>query len=375
MMATTCLASSAQHEFINQQANEIMLNGDDWTALVANMRSRHRTNHKFTIVHIGDSHIQPGIVSDELRRLLQLHYGNGGRGLLSPLMLASTNQPHDYTLRSSASIASYSRMLAQGSAPLKSMTGVQVRFAGNETNLTITTKNPDDEFYRVMLFHSPGSPFTVSQQERELKAVNISSHATSYVLNGVAGTATLHLTGNSYLYGIRLLNSKRGVVIDCIGNNGATYASYCAIDAFGSQLRDLEPQLIIISLGTNEAYGRFSTITTHIDRLITAIKWACPGAKILLTTPLETQKRHSRGFSIQSNIAEVRDLIINYGKSHHVAVWDFYRVGGGAGASAKWLDNHLMSSDRLHLTNDGYHLQGKLLASALLSIFRGEKID
>ena len=100
-----CSGAFSQPDCINERANEIMLNGDDWSGLIANLRSRHRVNHKFTIVHIGDSHIQPGVVSDEVRRALQERYGNGGRGLLSPLALASTNQPGDYTLRSSSSIS------------------------------------------------------------------------------------------------------------------------------------------------------------------------------------------------------------------------------------------------------------------------------
>jgi hypothetical protein len=87
---------------------------------------------------------------------------------------------------------------------------------------------------------------------------------------------------------------------------------------------------------------------------------------------METQKKSSRGYRIQSNIAEVRDLILAYGKNHHVPVWDFYRVAGGAGASNRWLSARYMKTDHLHLGNDGYHLQGRLLAEALLRIFTGE---
>ena len=68
----------------------------------------------------------------------------------------------------------------------------------------------------------------------------------------------------------------------------------------------------------------------------------------------------------------VRDIIVNYGKTHNVAVWDFYNVGGGAGASAKWLDAGYMQSDRLHLKEKGYHLQGELLAKALLKLFQAQ---
>ena len=364
--------SHAQPTCINDSANVIMLNGDDWSALCDNIDNQYRSNSKFTIVHIGDSHLQPGIVSDEVRRLLQAHYGNGGRGLVCPLSLAGTNQPSDFSLRSSAGISSAGKLISQGRTPIKGMTGVHVKFNGGSTTLSIKTLHANDQFYRIVLFHSPGDHFDVSQQGRQLKAVDLSSYATSYVLSSLTDTARLQLNGYGFFYGMRLLNSKHGVVVDCIGNNGATYTSYNNIDNFGLQLKDLDPQLVIISLGTNEAYGRYTNLSTNIDRLVTAIKAANPNAKILLTTPLETQKKHNGGHTIQSGIAAVRDIIVNYGKTHNVAVWDFYTVGGGAGASAKWLDAGYMQSDRLHLKEKGYHLQGELLAKALLKLFQAQ---
>ena len=94
--------------------------------------------------------------------------------------------------------------------------------------------------------------------------------------------------------------------------------------------------------------------------------------KFLLTTPLETQKKTSGGYRIQSSVADVRDIIMNYCRTHNIAVWDFYRVGGGSGASNRWLKAHYMKTDHLHLGNDGYHLQGQLLATALLRLMNGE---
>ena len=71
----------AQPSGINRSANRIVLNGDDWSEMI---ESLEHIDSKFTIVHIGDSHVQPGIISDEVRRALQAQYGNGGRGLICP---------------------------------------------------------------------------------------------------------------------------------------------------------------------------------------------------------------------------------------------------------------------------------------------------
>lgn len=368
----TSVMSMAQPSGINSWANHIVLNGDNWDDIIDYLNNQHRHHYKFTIVHIGDSHVQPGIISDEVRRTLQEKFGNGGRGLISPLALAGTNEPNDYLLKSSSPIAASSRLLSSSKPAGMGMTGVAVKFSGASTTLSIKAKHQGDDFYRFTIFHSPSSPFTVEQGGITLKGKQRSSYATDYVLDSSADTANLRLTGSGALYGVRLLNSHRGVVVDCIGNNGATYRSYLNIDNFARQISDLEPQLVIISLGTNEAYGSFGNITSNIDQMLSDIRRQCPQVKFLLTTPMETQKRSSRGYRIQSNVAAVRDLILTFGKNHNVPVWDFYQVAGGAGASNRWLRARYMKTDHLHLGNDGYHLQGRLLAEALLKLLTGE---
>ena len=200
----------------------------------------------------------------------------------------------------------------------------------------------------------------------------MSTTATEYVLQGLADTASLRLKGNAALFGARLLNDNSGVVVDCIGNNGATYSSYVRIDGFASQLKDLNPQLVIISLGTNEAFGNYSTLESNIDKLVSSIAKECPGAKFLLTTPLETHKKGGKGYVIQTGVADVRDIIMNYGKTHNIPVWDFYTVAGGKGAASRWLSVKYMSSDHLHLLAKGYQFMGDLMSKALLDLLAGE---
>ena len=338
MLALSALAALAQPQGVDSVNNRIMLNGDDWSMIYEQLE---RGNGKFTVVHIGDSHVQPGIISDEVSKAMQQHYGNGGRGLICPLALAGTNAPSDYVLKSSAAISASSRLLSRNKPAGMGMTGVAVKFAGGSTTLTIGTKQEGDDFDRITVFHAAGQPFEVSQDGSSLKGRHVSATASSFDLNGLTDSAALRLRGDGALYGIRLLNRRPGVVVDCIGNNGATFSSYLHIDGFAQQLKDLDPQLVIISLGTNEAYGNYSSLESNIDRLITSIV-------------------------VQGGIAGVRDIIMRYALKHKIAVWDFYSVAGGKGAAARWLKVKYMSSDHLHLLNRGYHYMGSLLAQALL---------
>lgn len=371
LLVVGMLTLLAQPSGVKRDANRIVLNGDDWRGLIASIQGNRRSS-KFTVVHIGDSHIQPGIVSAEVAHALQQEYGNGGRGLVCPLRLAGTNAPTDYDLTSTASVSAASKLLSSSKPAGMGMTGVAVKFAGGNTTLNIKTKHPGDAFYRITMFHSAGEKAEVTQNGYTLKPHRVSANATDYVLRHLTDTAALSVKGSGALYGIKLLNTKRGVVVDCIGNNGATYSSYLHIDGFARQLKDLAPNLVIISLGTNEAYGKYTSLDDNIDRLLKSITHECPGVKFLLTTPLETHKKGGHGYVTQTGVAAVRDIIMNYGKRHHIAVWDFYTVAGGSDAASRWLKTGYMKSDHLHLSSQGYRFMGELLSRALLNLLTGK---
>lgn len=147
---------------------------------------------------------------------------------------------------------------------------------------------------------------------------------------------------------------------------------------------------MIISLGTNEAFGRFDArrFTDSMNRLVENIKKRNPNAAILLTTPIECQrttyttvksKRKSgsrrkksrtvskrvKGYAVNSNILPVRNVILDYAKEHKIAVYDWYDVAGGSGASGKWISAGLFSADRVHHSAQGYRLYGYLMYFAL----------
>ena len=50
---------------------------------------------RVNILHIGDSHLQGGYLTSELRKLLQNKFGHAGRGLIFPYQLVKTNAPFD----------------------------------------------------------------------------------------------------------------------------------------------------------------------------------------------------------------------------------------------------------------------------------------
>lgn len=347
-------------EYLNPEP--LIMNGADWSSLNRAINSNAITH----ILHIGDSHMQADIATDIVRSHLQYDFGNAGRGLVLPLRLSGTNEPYNYSFKSDIPWKPM-QFAKQSRSPEMGFTGCTLSANNPDGWIELSTNGKDDynPFSLIQLFANQEIDiFTVTDEDSMIIGftpihksgyTNIHlSRSTRYAKIRIKASGTLDL------YGASLLSKTPGITYDVIGHNGATFASYNRLAALPYGIKTLNPSLIIISLGCNEAFGKIDwlTLTNDIDRLITDLKRQLPGAVFLLTTPMECQKK-------RTVIAKVRDIILTYGKNKHIAVYDFYNVAGGAGASGKWIADNLFSRDRIHLSAKGYHLFGKMLYNAL----------
>lgn len=371
-------------DYINAEANHIALNGDDWEQLRRSLAAigTHKSQVRFLM--IGDSHIQADWSASVVRRRLQDIFGNAGRGCIAPLRLAGTNQPVDYRISADSAALSASRLLSKEWNAGMGVTGVAVAFASPERTLHVATDAECGSFGHITLLHQPGPGYaTALIADSLLVGTPMAPWATRYTLPAEVDSLSLRTSFDSPFWGAYLQSNSPGVEYNAIGNNGACYSSYLKIPDFALHTSIFSPSLIILSLGTNEAFGTESDsrIYSSIDSLVAQLRAANPGAKFLLTTPMEchkkawrTTKRRRRGrsrrtmsFVTNRRVAEVRSLIMRYGRERNIPVWDLYTVAGGEGAAAKWVADGLMNPrDHVHCLRSGYELRGALLTDALL---------
>ena len=375
MLAAMASLQAQELDFIKTDINHIDMNGDDWSCLTDELLNpaTDLPDGKFNILHIGDSHIQADYMTTVTRRLLQQQFGNGGRGCIAALKLAGTNQPDNYSFTADASPVERCRLMRRRGNISPGLTGIGVSFGGTPPRkLTVTLHGDDSLFSHVALLHSPSQPCDTAWFDgSQCGGHKISDYATAYDLPSETQSATFYVNSTGTLYGAYLTNDQPGIIYNAIGNNGACFADYLKIDNFAQQTEMLSPRLIILSFGTNEAFGRNSDseIYASIDKLVSQLKEANPQAKFLLTTPMECQRRIRRSrYAINRRIASVRNVIIEYGREKRIPVWDLYEIAGGDGSSRLWLSNGLLSSrDHVHCQVIGYELQGSLLADALIN--------
>ncbi|MDR6968246.1 LysM repeat protein [Flavobacterium arsenatis] len=175
------------------------------------------------------------------------------------------------------------------------------------------------------------------------------------------------------LNGVVLENDKSGILYHNIGVNGAKLSDYNKYPMFFEQLKSLQPDLIVVSLGTNESFDHMKSqdYMQQLDVFIQSVKAQNPNAEILVATPPPSlfKRKYPNTFC-----ADYAQKTIEKAEESNYAVWDMYSQLGGLYGVAKNAKKGLIGSDRVHYTKAGYVKQGELLAEALLNAFQNYKI-
>jgi lysophospholipase L1-like esterase len=258
--------------------------------------------------------------------------------------------------------------------------GISVTTSDSASSIQIILNNknyPHQDFNKVKIFHNTGdSVYQVKLLENQMidgKSDDLGF--TTFTTTAHFDTLNLFLQKtdslqhNFTLYGIELDNDDPGVIYSAVGVNGAEINSFLKCSLLESQLKILNPDWIIISLGTNDAYGKnFDGLIfeNNYNQLIKRIKNALPRSFILLTTPADSyrKKRYPN-----PDMTLAKNIILHIAKKNDCAAWDLYEIMGGFKSMKLWQNAGLSASDKVHCSKAGYVLQGDLLFNAILKAY------
>lgn len=374
-----------RYPFIVRELNVI---GHDSLALAAFYHKmsdlKNGKRDRVNIVHIGDSHIQADFYSGTLRQLIQREFGNAGRGFIFPYRVAKSNEPASYKTTTNVKWESKRNVFPDQSLPI-GIGGFTIQTKDTNATISLIVKNQgtlDYGFNKFTLFHEKGAgnfgyvvcddlSCKVGEIDSRKQESNpyVSTQLFSTPMHQVMIQCTGHdSAGCSRIYGMLLENGKPGVLYNMIGVNGAEFRHFNLSVHFQEQLSYLQPDLVIISLGTNEAFGGAfdsDNFVHNMDSLVTGIRRLNPNTDILLTTPGDSFRKSKKGRVKNPNVATARNAVMYYASGHNCAYWDLYGVMGGYGSMAKWFAAKLSAKDRVHFSGQGYILQGGLMYQAL----------
>jgi lysophospholipase L1-like esterase len=341
-----------------------------------------------SIVHIGDSHLQADFFSGSVRQKMQLRFGNAGRGLIFPFRVAKSNEPTSYkTTTNNSGWDARRNTFPKKTMPI-GLSGFTIETEDTDATLNLLVKDQPGlcySFTQFTLLHDNGKQnydLTLCDEDMCVHPVFKSSQpitnpfVSELKFDKPVRQVILRSEKNDTLnqkktriYGMILKNDSAGVLYHMIGANGAEFRHYNQSEFFMEQLPYLEPNLIIISLGTNEVYRKgFNPMEfqKQIDTLVINIRKNNAQANILISTPPDSYRRGRKGFAKNSDIKKARTVIIDYCLSNNIAYWDLYEIMGGYGSMGKWYSSKLAAKDRIHFSARGYLIQGDLLYRALM---------
>ncbi len=336
------------------------------------------------IVQIGDSHIQADFQTNVTRQRFQQSFGSAGRGLVVPLRLTKTNEPLNYSIRSAESWTNIK--CVPFAIPNIGIGGLSLFCTTEASTLTLSTHEKEDSeawlFKHITaIYNKKSAQIRPVDPTLILSTDSTAPYADHWELTSAVKSIALGISGSRHkeitFYGFNLLNGKNGILYHSIGINGARYDNYASLDLFYEQLPLLTPSLIIVSLGTNEAYNKSldaAVFYQTIDSTIRHIRQACPQASLLLTTPAEGWLRYrSKYRKPNAQIARISQTIVRYATENQIACWDLFSVTGGPGSAKKWRKYGLIAKDGIHFNAKGYAYIGELLFQAIYNSYLKNK--
>jgi lysophospholipase L1-like esterase len=372
-----------QYNFIRYDLNEVYNFGSDAHSRIffEKLEKLVRTGEgRINVVQIGGSHIQAGTFSGQIRERLQQMNGemNAGRGFMFPYRIARTNSPFGYYIRYSGDWQSCRNVETRKSCTL-GVGGISATTLSQNAELTILLEkenNLDYRFNKIRVFYeNPDTNYTVSVDSSLLKSFVRTNEYFDFELNTHVDSLNLlihrpdTLKGSFTLFGITTESAPNGFLYHSIGINGASVPSFLRCDLFIEQLTLLKPDLVILGLGINDAYGKKfsqSEFESNYKSLIYDIRKAAPETAIIFTTNNDSYMYRRY---VNKNGEKVQDSMLKMAKEYDAGVWNMYEVMGGLNSVVLWEKNNLVQRDKVHFTREGYLLLGDLFFNALMKNF------
>ena len=338
----------------------------------------------FTVLHLGDSHIQAGVVSWCLRRHFEslCHDSHGDFGLLAPLSIApKNNHPYYYVSRNSGNWE-FERII-------KNVTGTPIGLSGfvaftKDSIASLTFAFPKrsmkelHEFTKVKLIHDANDTcydiFTnvdslmvdCTTDFTEGYTEMVYSHSFDSLVFKFVRNVDSRSAEPIHIHGVLVDDSLPNVNFVTIGTNGASTESYVREKLLLKQMNAVNPDLAIVALGVNDASGKNfdkGRFVQNYRKIIDAILDANPDCAIIFVSNNDfcgyrTGHNHNQPLVVEA----MKELCNRY----HASLWNLYAVMGGSKSIYTWQKHGLANTDRIHFTSDGYILEGDLLFGAIL---------
>ncbi len=350
-------------------------------------------NENIKILHLGDSHVMIGNFTNEIRRLLDSALGVQSYGWVFPNQIGKYNTFYTNS-RVILGKTSFTNNLQKELNYLNGIAGQSIQFLDQKTEIDFSLKNVPEKFsyfntLKILYQGDSTINFTVSVYDSTSKNIQLidtissargltyhfanNEKSTEFIFNKPVNKLKLSVekkdSSNLFnLLGFYLENTKnKGVIYNSLGVGGSSLYSITNNNSLLiNDINHYQPDLIIISFGSNDAYNKsFDSVKyrTKLESFIDSIIVIQPTISILLTSPPDSRSKNREPVCID----KIQEVFLKISENRsNVAYWDLRTIMGGKNSVLNWLKYKLAATDKLHYTKAGYNLQAELLIKALL---------
>jgi len=382
-----------KYSWINYNLNQIRIPGKDSTRLNAFFQKLdsfyYHKEGRINIMHIGGSHVQADIFSNQVRRNLDKINGDfrPSRGYIFPFSVAKTNNPLNYTVSYKGKWNSARNVQKNRDIPL-GVGGIAVYT--NDPDAEITIKLNADEFDRrwdfnelKLIGYAEGDNPSVRPVLKYNDSISIEAEHyidyKSYIFSlpdfsdsfTVSFIQEEEIRQNFVVNGFFPQKDEEGIVYHAIGVNGASVPSYLECENFEDELYFIAPDLVVFAIGINDAASKDFTEASFINNyneLIRKIERVSPDCAFIFITNNDSFRRLARRkYAVNRNGLIAQKAFNLIAEQHQGGVWDFFSIMGGLSSMQKWEKAGLAKVDKVHFTQKGYSLIGDLFFNALIN--------
>ncbi|MBP1630350.1 MAG: hypothetical protein H6Q15_1243 [Bacteroidetes bacterium] len=375
------LVKTEDYSFINNKENRIEYYGksedllNPFYAQIRQMILFGKSQIK--ILHIGDSQIESNTSTERFRQHLQ----NIMPGLISARGMVSLNTENDFYRINGYKINlsenwKINNITSKEDYSDQGLWATTISSKEKESNIDVLIdykSNIKSELKTFRIYHSPINNDSASIIIDDLNFYYKSTYFpnegyTRFELKEYSDEIKIRVINNSNrsidVYGLYFETSDDGFIYNSSAIYNLSSIDILNAEKYFSQYSTLDFDLIILSLGKDEAYNTYynsESFKKNISEIILRLRAKNNKLPIILTTPIDSYYQKK---TINPRIKQADDDIIDIAKSQNCAIWDINKIMGGKGSSKKWKEKNLMSSDLLHLTIKGELLQGDLFYNA-----------
>lgn len=322
----------------------------------------------------GASHTGGDYWTGHLRRILQARYGDIGHGFTMPVPMYRSARAHDINLCASDGWIKDYVGYQDGHDDAYYGLGMAASSSDPEhfTWLETTHQNPvgrNFDTLDIFLLAQPEGGTALAQIDRNDPIIIPTEAANTELIQTrievLDGSHRLTLSpagdGEIRLFGVSVENTGPGVLVDSIGIRGREARTWLKWDdkIFQSAINSLNPDIIVLAYGTNEANSIDYTMEHYardLRRVLSKLREAQPNKACILVGPSDRGKSYKKGFAVWERTSLVADVQREVAPEFGCVFWDWHQAMGGDGSMIAWryTDPPLAAADLIHHTSAGY---------------------